>query len=581
MRSSPRDCKGIASWSLLVGVLAVAAMGVLWAAPFSAPPNTVAAQDATGIQMSSHLRGAAGDVLVRLNPANPSVAKGAIFTVDIQVVAGSQPVDGAEVHLDFDKTYLQVVDASGNPASAIESSGILEVPIQNLVSNDRGEIDFAAGTFVTPPPPLDTAVLATIRFKALWGTGGASTPLTFSTQLPRKTDVTHAGGSVLAGVENGSVTISGQTPPPTPTVTPTATRTVTSTPTRTPRHTNTPTQTSTPTITPIPHGTPETVWFQKGVSPNTSYSGVEDTFLDSWLPDENLGAHVDMRLRHDGLKRPLIKFDLSQHVPHGSTIVEATLSLWLHSVPGDPIDADVYRVNRHWEEMTATWDSPWQSGGCDAIPGDREETPAATARLRYTEMWVAWDVTGLVQEWVSGAAVNEGVLVLGTGEVYRQIYFRSSDFQNEGQRPNLIVEFYRPPPGPTPTNTGPPTPTSTATPLPGSIEGRVWHDMNSNGIMEPGEPGLAGATIRLYEYEHPDPEPPIRPPMATGSEGGFHFADLPPRWYLLVETNPIGYTSTTTDVLPILVSSGIIAQGNFGDHRAYMTFLAFVTAHRE
>jgi hypothetical protein len=522
-----------------------------------------------------------GDVFIQLNPANPSVARGTIFTVDIQVVAGSQPVDGAEVHLDFDRTYLQVVDASGDPAISIIAGSVLEVPIQNIVHNDRGEIDFAAGTFLAPPS--GTFVLGTIRFKALWGTGGGSTPLTFSTQLPRKTEVTHAGGSVLAGVENGSVTISGQTPPPTPTVTPTASRTVTSTPTKTPTQTSTPRHTSTPTITPTPQGTPETLWFQQGVSPNTSYSGVEDTSLDSWLPGENYGAHVDMRLRHDALKRPLIKFDLSQYLPYGSTIVEATLSLWLHSAPGDPIDAHVYRVNRHWEEMTATWDSPWQSGGCDAIPGDREGTLAAAARLRYTEMWVAWDVTGLVQEWVSGAAANEGVLVLGTGEVYRQIYFRSSDFHNKGQRPALMVEFYRPPPAPTPTNTGIPTltPISTATPVPGTIEGRVWHDVNSNGIMEPGEPGLAGATIRLYEYEHPDPEPPIRPPMVTDAEGRFHFADLPPRWYILVETNPIGFKSTTTDVLPILVSSGTTAQGNFGDHRAYMTFLAVVTAHRD
>jgi hypothetical protein len=558
-------------------------MGVLWAAPFSAPPGTVAAQDAIGIQMSSHLQGAAGDVLVRLSPANPSVARGTIFTLDIQVVAGSQPVDGAEVHLDFDRTYLQVVDASGDPTGAIIAGSVLEVPIQNIVHNDRGEIDFAAGTFLAPPS--GTFVLATIRFEALWGTSGASTPLTFSTQLPRKTEVTHGGGSVLAGVENGSVTIGGQTPPPTPTVTPTATRTLTSTPTKTPTHTSTPRHTSTPTITPTPQGTPETLWFQKGVSPNDSYSGVEDTFLDAWSPDESHGGETSLLLRDYGVKRTLIKFDLSQHIPWGASIVQAKLYLWMsHSSTENFINANAYRVNHHWEEGTATWDTPWSVGGCEAIPDDRQGTVASTARLRLAGQWVGWDATEPVRDWVSGAAPNEGlVLIVQREQLPREVYSRSSDFRDQTQRPKLMVEFYRPPPTPRPTNTAIPTetPISTATPVPGAIEGRVWHDVNSNGIMEPGEPGLAGATIRLYEYEHPDPEPPIRPPMVTDAEGRFHFADLSPRWYILTETNPTGFKSTTTDVLPILVSSGATAQGNFGDHRAYRTFLAVVIAPRD
>jgi hypothetical protein len=144
-------------------------------------------------------------VQVSLNPSSPSVLEDEVFAIDIEVVGGDQAVDGAEVHLDFDKTHLQVVDAGGSPAGSIENSGILNVLIQNTVDNDEGKIDFAVGTFGAPPS--GTFVLATIRFKALAGTDGASTPLVFITQLPRKTDVTFEGGSVLGGTTDGSVTI--------------------------------------------------------------------------------------------------------------------------------------------------------------------------------------------------------------------------------------------------------------------------------------------------------------------------------------------------------------------------------------
>jgi len=101
----------------------------------------------------------------------------------------------------------------------------------------------------------------------------------------------------------------------------------------------------------------------------------------------------------------------------------------------------------------------------------------------------------------------------------------------------------------------------------------VWNDLNGDGIMEAGEPGLAGATVRLYDYAHPDPEPPIRPPVVTAADGAFHFADLSPRRYILVEANPAGYVSTTSDVLSILVSSEVTARGNFGDQRVYIMFI--------
>ncbi|MBM4429592.1 MAG: hypothetical protein FJ026_04485, partial [Chloroflexi bacterium] len=148
---------------------------------------------------------AAGTVHLGIEPPSASVMKDQVFPLQIQVDAGSQPIDGAEVHLNFDPAYLQVVDSNGNPASTIESSNALDVPIQNIVANGQGHIDFAAGTF--DAPPSGTFVLATIRLKALQSTHGGSTAMIFVDRQGSPTNVTYAGNSVMDGMDGGLVVV--------------------------------------------------------------------------------------------------------------------------------------------------------------------------------------------------------------------------------------------------------------------------------------------------------------------------------------------------------------------------------------
>jgi hypothetical protein len=358
------------------------------------------------------------------------------------------------------------------------------------------------------------------------------------------------------------VSITGPTPtgpPATPTRTPTLTRTATSTATRTP------TQTPTPTITLTPVGPPQELEFQNEVSPNASYDDVQDTFIDNWEPGTPHGEIGELRLRHDGLKRAFVQFDVSDYIPYGSNIVEAKLDLWFDwASSSNFIDADLYRVNRQWDEMTATWNTPWQGPGCTAVPGDREAAPAATQRLRFTKQWMTWDITDLLRQWVSGAVANNGMLLLGRGDLMREVLFRSSEFTDLTQRPKLRVKFYPAPPTPTPTRTATPTATTTATPVPGRIEGLVWNDLNGNAMIDSGEPGLGGTTLRLYDIDHPAPEPPVRPPSVTASDGAFAFADVAAGWYILVANHPGGYAPTTLQTLTVMVAGGGTTEVNFG-----------------
>ncbi len=145
-------------------------------------------------------------VQVGITPHMTEVAPGDVFSVDVLVDAGSQPVDGAEVYLDYDPSRLQVVDATGSSADHVENGAALDVVLRNHVDNAAGRIDFAAGTF-SATPPSGTFALLTIRLKALSLTGSPSTALSFVHEPPRKTNVVYAGLSVLGATDDGVVAL--------------------------------------------------------------------------------------------------------------------------------------------------------------------------------------------------------------------------------------------------------------------------------------------------------------------------------------------------------------------------------------
>jgi hypothetical protein len=206
---------------------------------------------------------------------------------------------------------------------------------------------------------------------------------------------------------------------------------------------------------------------------------------------------------------------------------------------------------------------------------------------------IEWDVTALVQDWVSGGVLNEGLIMIGGGEMYRHIYFYSSDYSDAARRPSLRVLYYVLPPAPTATSTATatptisPTPTDTPTPtgtqtvapthtatptvtatptltlVPGRVDGRAWKDVNGNSLIDGGEAGLSGVIIRCYAFDQPAPQPPLAT-VVSGADGSFAFDALSPGWYVLIRERPLMYISTTRDELSILVASGVSSEARFG-----------------
>jgi len=248
---------------------------------------------------------------------------------------------------------------------------------------------------------------------------------------------------------------------PTPTSTVTATRTPTLTPTRTstasPTATKTTvpgptaTPTATPTASPTPVLTPIARVFKQGVAPDSSYAGAEDTFLSSFSPDVSWAAHDSLRIsgRFGGSERALLRFNLEGYVPENAHIHSAKLSLFAwarRTLYGLRISA--YDVLRPWQAHQATWNlarssEQWEEPGCEGLGTDRTEEPADSRFTYFTDYWYEWDVTSLVQQWVSDPACNRGVVLIGH-PTEQEMHFRASEWRAPQQRPALWVLFSTP-----------------------------------------------------------------------------------------------------------------------------------------
>ncbi len=94
-----------------------------------------------------------------------------------------------------------------------------------------------------------------------------------------------------------------------------------------------------------------------------------------------------------------------------------------------------------------------------------------------------------------------------------------------------------------------------------TVSGIVFDDLNGNGLLEDGEPGLGNVALRLTGDGN-------RRNATTLADGRFTFPNIEPGTFHLEELDPPGYTSTTPNVRVITVASGGAASATFGDQAA-------------
>ena len=138
----------------------------------------------------------AGSVQLAIDPPAITVSPGQVFTLQVLVRAGTQQVDGAEAHLDFNPAFVRV--------RTLTPGAILSTILENKFDNANGTVDYAAGTLVRPRPS-GTFTLAQIEFEALAVTPGVSVAFHFG--VPRNSEATFEGASMLGGTSNATISV--------------------------------------------------------------------------------------------------------------------------------------------------------------------------------------------------------------------------------------------------------------------------------------------------------------------------------------------------------------------------------------
>jgi hypothetical protein len=100
-----------------------------------------------------------------------------------------------------------------------------------------------------------------------------------------------------------------------------------------------------------------------------------------------------------------------------------------------------------------------------------------------------------------------------------------------------------------------------------TVSGRVFEDLDGDGIQGPsgldgiaGERGMGGVTVSLLDaYET------VVASTTTADNGSYLFTAVIAGDYSVAETDPLGYGSTTPNVVPISLGPGESATVNFGD----------------
>lgn len=182
--------------------------------------------------------------------------------------------------------------------------------------------------------------------------------------------------------------------------------------------------------------------FQNGMD---GYQGTVDTEIWALAPttllESNPNASSDAN-NDGGESQVLIRFDgiignADRTVPLRSHIVSARL---LVSAFDQGSTVNLHRMLVPFSK-SATWSSVIDGVSADGLEASRQKDSFTFGKIAANTSIVVFDVTDTVQAWASGQA-NHGWVFLNTGGNGWDFY--SSEFDDIGQRPKLVVEYEAP-----------------------------------------------------------------------------------------------------------------------------------------
>lgn len=186
----------------------------------------------------------------------------------------------------------------------------------------------------------------------------------------------------------------------------------------------------------------QTLTFQEGVN---GYSGTVD--LEIWAVSPNTCLEGNINASSDenndgGESQVLMRFDDivsadDGRVPPRSAIQSATLIV---SAFDEGTTVHLHRVLVPWKS-TSTWNSLVAGLTADGLEASKQKDGFTFGKISASTSAIPFDVTDTVQAWVNGAA-NHGWVFINTGGNGWDFY--TSEFDDEKQRPRLVVEFSPP-----------------------------------------------------------------------------------------------------------------------------------------
>jgi hypothetical protein len=143
------------------------------------------------------------------NPTTVSDAQvGDIVVLQIPLDADGVIFDVVGFEISFDPTFLQVVDAAGDPATQVEPGDLPGINVVNTASNTQGTIEFAQAIFGGHTG--GTFTVATIRLGVMAALPAGGTQVTFVGVESGDTGVFSAGSNLLCE-DPGPATITSTT----------------------------------------------------------------------------------------------------------------------------------------------------------------------------------------------------------------------------------------------------------------------------------------------------------------------------------------------------------------------------------
>lgn len=153
-----------------------------------------------------------------------------------------------------------------------------------------------------------------------------------------------------------------------------------------------------------------------------------------------MGSTIDMWAGYDDyldpdgkIVRSLVRFDLSG-LPPGAQINSATLRLYLTGswdYPNRYRTITTYRVGSGWAEMAVTWHN---KPSCQEAYGSNSVKEDAWG-------WYDFNVTALVQAWVSGSQPNYGIMVRGPEHSGHDSSWRAFSTKEGASPPQLVINY--------------------------------------------------------------------------------------------------------------------------------------------